>query len=366
MTLRRLSAVCILTATAFLLPVPSALAQFGLPRDVVAAESIGGAQATQIERHIGEWLPRLGSQDPAEIKRSRDNLLAPLREPTISVAFRQAYSERLLQGLRQHAQDERDIVVVNALRVAGELATPAAVQLLQQKLQDPHAPVRFAAVAAVGRVFSAVRDTSPAIGPADVQQLGARMGQQLGSERAPEIVDACVRALATAMEITRPNYEGVRAMAFEAVASGVGERARALRGDANDAPMLIVLLRAGQFSRDALSVNDPRLQIGDASVRQAAELNGHLLAYVVRRLQGGGFQEDSESRELTIRIVAVAETGIVLAANRMRIQQQALNLASDFTKGTPEGDRDFFRKAVELIGVLTRPPFNFPGNHFQR
>jgi hypothetical protein len=367
MTLRRLPAVCILAAAAFLLPLSPAAAQFGLPREVIVAESIGSGQMSQIERYVGEWLPRLGSEDPLDIKRSRDNLLMPLREHTISVAFRQAYSDRLVPGLRQHAQDERDLVIANALRVAGELATPASVQLLEQKLQDGQAPVRFAAVAGIARAFASVRDASPAIGTDGIQQVTRRVGQQLRTESAPEIADACVRALATAMEIARPNYESVRGTAFEAIAAGVSERAKALRGAPDDGPMLMVLLRAGQVARDALSTNDPRLQLADAGVRQAAELNGHLLSYLVRRLQAGGFpHEDPESRELAGKIVATAENGIVLSASRLRGTQPALNLAADFAKANADGDRDFFRKAVELLGALSRPPFNFPAGHFQR
>jgi hypothetical protein len=367
MTLRRLPAVCIFAAAAFLLPLQHASAQFGLPREVIAAESIGAAQSSQIESYIGEWLPRLASQDPLEIKRARDTLLMPLREHTISVAFRQAYSDRLVPGLRGHAQDERDLVIANALRVAGELATPASVQLLEQKLQDGQSPVRFAAITGIARTFAAVRDASPAVGTDGIQQLTRRVGQQLRTEKAPEIVDACVRALATAMDINRQNFESVRPAAFEVLAAGIGERAKALRGNADDAPMLIALLRAGQVSRDALSANDPRMQLNDTGVRQAAELNGHLLGYTIRRLQGGGFPHEApESREMAAKIVTTAENGIVLAANRLRIQQPALNLSAEFAKATAEGDRDFFRKAVELLGVLTRPPFNYPAGHFQR
>lgn len=358
MTLRRLPAVCFL-AVGLLGPVPFAAAQVGLPPEVISAEAIGGGHAEQINRHVTNWLPRLSSDDREEARRARDQILAPLRQRGVSVAFRQAYADRLLPGLREHAQDNRDRVVVNALRIAGELATPGSVQLLESKLQDSQEPVRYAAVFGIGSVFAAMRDASPAIGSDGAQRLITRVGQHMDQERSPEVFDAAIRALATAMEVSRPNYEGVRSAAFSTICKGAGERARTLGHGADAAPMLIVLVRAGQIARDTLQIIDPRLQVSEQAMTDGAILSGQLLGYIVRRLRAGGFpQDDSELRQLGGQIASLAETALVLAANQRRVQVQPRNIAADLQRGAPEGDREVERKAMELIRVLTQAPFN--------
>jgi hypothetical protein len=363
--MRYLPAVFILAAAFLALP-PFAAAQMGLPRDVVAAETIGPAQADQVGRYVGEWLPRLGSEDPRDIRTARDNLLMPLRERAVSVAFRQAYAERLLPGLQEHAQDERDLTVVNVMRIAGELATPNSIQLLEDKLRDARPAVRYAAVSGLGRIFATVRDYSPAIGSDGVLQLVARIGQRMQDERDFKILDVSIRALAAAMEIDRQNYETVRGAAFSALANAASARARAAGAQAND-EQLQVLVRAGEISRDALSVVTPRLQLSEQAVREAAELSGHLIALVVRRVRAGDFPPgDEDARQVPAQLVAVSETSIILAATRLRVQASVQDLAAELRRAEEQGDREFFRKAVDLLGILTRPPFNFPPGHFIR
>src|SRR5690606_26003682 len=151
-------------------------------------------------------------------------------------------------------------------------------------------------------------------------------GEQLRNEKSPEIVDACIRALASAMDITRQGYESVRPGAFQQITSGIGERAKRLGGGPDDAAMLIPMIRAAQIARDALSLQDVRLQLSDQSVRQAAELGGHLLAYAVRGVQAKAFaQDDSQLRDQVATVIQLAESTIILAAQRARIAQPPLN-----------------------------------------
>jgi hypothetical protein len=361
MTLRRLSAVCVLAA-ALLLPVSHVAAQMGLPREVIAAEAIGPGQAAEIGRYADEWAGRLGSDDPLEIKRVRDNLLLPLRERNVSVAFRQAYAERLLPELRNHVRDERDLVIFNALRIAGELATPGSIDVLRDQLRDARPSVRYAAVYGMDRIFATIAsEQSPAMGSAAVEQLLNNLGRHLENEQESKVFDAGIRALATAMQIERQNYGHVRPLAFSTLARISSERTKNLDGGPGSAEMLRVLLRSGQIARDVLSVANPRQQLSEQGVREAAELSGHLLAYIVRRLQAGDFPHDEpEARSLAGQVVTVAETSIVLATRT----PQAPNLMGDFSRATQESDRAFFSKAVDLLGLLTRPPFGFPAGHF--
>lgn len=362
MTRRRLSAVCILLA-AFFAPVPFSAAQMGLDRQIVTTERVSSAQNTEIERYVSEWMPRLGDQDPRESRRSREQLLQPLRERSVSVAFRLAYSDRLVPGLTEHAQGQDDRTIVNVLRIAGELATPASVNLLQAKLQDAQIPVRYAAASNIGVVFAVVRDHSPAMGQGAVQQLVTRLDNHIQREREAEVLDVSVRSLAMAMEITRPNYESIRPAAFASLTQRMSERAKGLGNRAESDELLRVFLRAAHVCRDALA--DNARPLGDQGVRQAAELNGHLLAYIVRRLQGGGFPiGDQDGRYVAAQVVTIAETTIIMSAAQLRAQIQPANLSTEFLKATSEADRVFRDRAVDLLGVLTRPPFNFGAAEF--
>jgi hypothetical protein len=378
MLLNRLSRLAFLPAmgtlaAALLAPLPSAAAQMGLPREVVTAESIGPSQQEQITRHVEEWLPRLaprpsgeGPVDATELRRAREALLLPLRERGVSVAFRQAYGERLAPGLRQHVQGDREVVVANALRIAGELATPTTWELLEQKLRDGQPAARYAAVHGISRIFGSVRDHSPAMGRESLQQVIARLGRHMETERDAKVLDGCIRALMLAMEIDRPNYDEVRHSAFATIARTAGERARRLEGGPEAREMIPVLLRAGQVVRDAIPVNAPRLRLSDEHVRLAAEMSGHLLAYVVRRRESDFPLSDTDARQLAAQLVAVAEASISLAATRFGVQMTPPNLAADLTKGSETGDREFFNKAVDLFNMMTRAPFSFPAGHFLR
>jgi hypothetical protein len=367
MTRRRISAIAVAAGMmlAALAPAPMALGQADLPVEIVRAGTLTSEQVEQIRRFTEDAVKMLASPDPREVKRGRDRLLAPLRGRDISVRFRQEYSNQIVPGLRQLPVKENELCAVNVLRIAGELATSDSSALLEQSLADERVAVRFAAVTGMGRTFDAVNANSPAMPRDGGQRLVTRLGERIEKEPAAVVVDAAVRALMAAMNVTRSGFD-VRQQAISALALSMGNRIKQAGSQPHDPALMEPALRTGIAIRDALTVNNPGLAVDAAGARAAAEYNGHLVAYLLRRLKADFPQGQPSLRDEPAQLLSVAETAIPLAGQRLgnaRVTVPA-GMVADFKKADAAGDRDFFRKAMEVIALLQREPFNFPPGHF--
>src|SRR5205823_3593231 len=100
-----------------------------------------------------------------------------------------------------------------------------------------------------------------------------------------------------------------------------------------------------------LAQNNPGLALDQAGVRHAAQFDGDLVAAIMRRLREFP-QGQPEARDLASKVVAVAETSATVASGRLGKQWDDKNMAADFKKASPEGDRDFVQKAVDLLSTL--------------
>lgn len=363
MTRRRLPAVCVVLA-ALMGPSPWAAAQGQLPAEVVTASDPTGEQLKQLDGFVDELLPKLEAGD-AEAVRARNRLLEPLRAAgRPSVRFRQEYSNRLLKSpkaktLAQLATSNPDQVAYSAIRIAGELATPEAADIVVKALKDKRTSVRIVAAAAIGRTFDAIRDSSPAMGAADALRLTAPLGQVITGDAEPEVVRVSIKSLASGMGVTRQGYESLRPAAYGELSGAVGTRAKALQGSM--APFMPSLLAAAQVTREALqSLNDPRLRLDENGNKAAGNLSGHLLTLVMNRLGDlkppvEGDQEFKAKRELRAQALDLVAGAEVCASQAMGALGRPLDpkgLAEEFKKGTPEGDRAFFQKCVEVISAL--------------
>jgi hypothetical protein len=367
MTRRRFPAIYVLLA-ALLGPAPIALAQGQIPPATITATDPTAEQLKQVDEYVAANLPVLSSDDSDKIKQARNRLLEPLRpkgNTGPSVRFRTEYSNRLAKTLGELAVSQREVVAFNAVRVAGELATPDAVAVLVKGIDDKRPSVRLMAAAGMGRTFDAVHQLSPAIGADAVVALIGRVGQMVAAEQQPQVLQTAVRSLVVAMSITRQGYQDVRPAAFAALTTQVGVRARQL--GAGGQIFMPALLIAADATRTALaSVSDPVLRLNDAGNKQAAELSGHLVACIMRRLadfQAAAGDTDAvtkakaDYRAVAADVVAMAEASAVVALSRppMNTSIEAKNMAEEFKKGTAEGDRAFFQKALQLLTELERP-----------
>lgn len=368
MTLRRLPALCVVLA-ALTGSATGARAQADLPAEIVQAATLNNDQIAQTSKFVQEWLPKLVSDDPADVKKGREHLLEPLKNAQTSVSFRQKYSEMLLAGvppgggLERLASSEKDAVAVNSLRIAGELATTEAANLLTAHLTDASPAVAFSAASGLGRTFGAISGASgvPAITSQGVLDLVNRLGQQVTSEKRPEVAGAAVRALIAATGIVRAGFEGARPAAFGTLCRSCSQRAQAAakdpgRGWIADLP---AMLWATTAVRDALEQNNPAValtpnQLPDmphGTVGVGAEFMGHMLSMGVKRINDLPPGE-SRVRDQCVDLANIAEQGLSIAVPALGGQYQPKGLASSLKSGTKQGDTQFVRDAIEVLSGL--------------
>src|SRR5690606_10659287 len=196
-------------------------------------------------------------------------------------------------------QDERELTVVNALRVAGELGTDAGADLLDRFRADERPAVRYAAIAGFMRTLAAVESGSPAISPDRVRPMIGTLGQLLTNEQHPQVLDVIVRALIEGTNLSRQGYDTIRNDAVRTLATGASQRLQAM-GKAEAQPELLpALLRAGQGIRDVMTNQSRPLDTTrDAQLIQAAgELGGDMIAFVYRRYEAGDYPLPGDAPE---------------------------------------------------------------------
>lgn len=377
MTVRRLLPTCVLTALALLTSPRPALAQLGLPAEVVSAPTLSDAQRGQVRQHVTTQSAGLSAESPLEIKRSRDSLLNPLDQRVVSVAFRQEYSNALAPVIEPLTRSERELVVVNALRLAGELATPAGAALLTQFVGDQRDPVRYAAVSGIRNTLQTMATQPPAITPDRAQSLLDTLVAGLRAEQRPHVLDAYVRALAQAAEVTQGNVN-LRPRALTALAQGMSERLQRAAGGAGGEPapqaLLETFARAGEIVRNGLT--DVRHQLPEEARRAAAEFGGDLLAFVLRGLQASEFpvvnadddaqaaRAKQEQRALATQLVSAGAANVIFAT---RFEGEPPRLAEKFRPADEASDREFVEGVRSVIGpggILSKPPFSLPAGRF--
>lgn len=353
--MRRRFTLTLLLAGALSVVAPgvSVVAQTQIPVETIRRAVMSPGEVQDLVTWIKERVPKLADPDVTAMKRARDELLAPLKDLQVSVAFRQAYGAAAVPELRKLMGSKEDVVVVNALRIAAETATTEASVLLEENLGHAKVAVRFAAVNGIDRTMTALANRSPAIPAPRVEQLVERLGRVAVDEKnPPEVMDAAVRALITARTVK--DVGAVQTMAVRTLTTSV----KAIAGRHGQAPtpaaVQQTLLRAAEAARNGLG--DIRLALGAVSVKDSAELSGHLLTWAFCQLRAGTMPAAGD-RETAAQVVNLAETTIILACQRSGASAEPQNLAEDYGKAVSANDNMFIRNVPKLISPLRAAPF---------
>jgi hypothetical protein len=358
----------------FLLSLVVALAAWGAPAVKAQAQAPGSlvpeiiqstneltpAQGAQLQEYIQDGLRHLVTGDPAEIKRGREMLLDPFKQgKKPSVSFRTAYGQKLAPELEKLVKDEgssiKDTIAVNALRIAGEAATPESASVVEQALADKRTAVRFAAATGLGRTLESVnnREFSPAISANRLVDAVGKLGAAASNEQSPQVLDAAIRSLLAGTRIDREKHEAVREAAMAMLADKASGRLRALGGTPQDEPAAEALLRAVNGMR--LAVAGPTSYTKDA-YKKGAELAGHSIAYVQRNLKAFAPEAAGGKAEIQKKMLNEAETLIQAASQKAGgPAYQPQNLAGDLGN-----ERTFQAKFLATLKYLQGPPFSFP------
>jgi hypothetical protein len=353
MTRRRIATVLML-GLGVLVPAWTARAQgASLPAEVIRS----GQPEKQIEDYVKEWAGKLESADAETMLRARDRLLEPLEGKDVGVGTRQVYSRTAVPALQKLADGPSYHNGINAMRVAGAIATFESGSLLAAKLTAKEPAQRRFAAAQLGRVFFAIDAATPAISPIDAKTLVDKLGAALVTEQDPEAFQGMVQHLVAATRIERESFSGLRSDAFIVMAQSVGKRAQAMKGEPADAAILPTLVQAQLAARDAVLQVNPQQQLSAAAKKQALDLQGRMLAYVVRTRAMFPAGEP-EKRKMAASIVNLAEVTCKNELQELNIPFQSQGMTDDFKAATPAGDGAFLQKALRLLTTLEESPLN--------
>lgn len=368
--------VCALLAG---LAAPTLAQQRDLPAEVVR----GQPQEGQLGEYVNEGVRLLSAQDPKEVRSGRTMLLRPLEDRQASVRFRDEYSSLLAPKLEALVASASEVNGINALVVAGALATRPATELIENYSQDPRVAVRYAAAAALGRTFRAISEASPAIVGNDAAALVQRLAGRLATEESADVFDAQVRSLIRASEITREGYQAASAQALSGMARGISDKLAKLSGAEGDDGFVGAANRAAGTLRDAAG-NTARPMTPE-QLKLAAELGGRIWGWVFTGISGGQiplFGPDAnpadadkarERREFASKTLAAAQGVIAIALGRLQPGQPDPFQGNDAPElvraATRDSDTRVIQKSREYFGpagVMSRPPFSFPVGTFFR
>ena len=386
------------SALAVCLPAPAATAQIQRIDEATARSvTLSGSQRDEVDRFVSTYAPLVFGDDPAESARGLEELLTPLRDPGVSVAFRQALAELLRQQIAEAIADDRVVIsdadgneTVNAapysaMRLAGELATQNTVGLIEAELDADNDGRRFFAIYATESVFYAAANAAPAVTPGALyNQRGDRstgliavLGDRLEAEPSARHAAAIVRSLTEASTIREEQFADAASAALARIGNGASARARASRGEEVTTEERLVWLTAGQSMFRAIAQSGGRgsdREAGLASIRLA----GHLVASVYEDLEAERLppvdERGGESAVVPRQMLQLARNLLTFgdqahasasgrAPNR-ELEAAALALEDAFLGKGSENLRRVSLSLVSGSGLLTAAPYGFSDDEF--
>ena len=360
MNLHRFLAVVCVSLGSLAVDVPNAWAQSGtLAATVVESSDVTSGQRDAVKQFIDAHKDGLKGE-ATEIRRSRNALLEPLRNPRITVAFRLEYTRQLTPVLRPLVSDVNDVVAVNALRVVGELATASSVELLTEALKDKRPGVRYIAASGFENTFQAMQRSVPAVGGSQALRMVDTLKAAIASEKDARVLEGLVLALQEASRIPKRQVEGMRDAGTLALAEAVSAKAmdRKIGLEADAAfRRAVFAIRTAATNPD---INEAELN--QATLRAAAGMAGDLLALVSERLKAG-IEPDADMALM----VTEAERVIFFIQPKLSTSGEAAKEFKLADLVQQKKTAEYQQQVMQLIGpngVLTSEAFRFPNDRF--
>ncbi|CAG0991191.1 hypothetical protein PHYC_02307 [Phycisphaerales bacterium] len=347
---------------------------FGQPCQIapetVTAVGITTDQEAEISRCVRENAADLTSADAAKRRASRLALLRPLENSGASANFRFAYARALISTLESALQSTDDRVAVNALVVAGDVATDSTTSLLIASLKSDRPALRYDAAYGLRRTFEAMVRSAPAVNPDNIGIAINALRDRTAVESDGQVLKACVAALLAATDVPSNHAPTARADATAALCVGLGTHVKGASGKAAEPAVLDAYLKGVDGVRIVLA--RPGIAITATEAKAACELSGRCAAYGVRILRSKGLAAgESESREVLSNTIAASETllgqaALSLSAGVLRLPRR--DLGDKFSRAVDVNSEVVFINEASAVvgseGLLSKPPFDFPKGHF--
>lgn len=377
-----------------MLPARASLAQIiRLDPETPRSVSLSGAQIDQIDAFLAENADDAFSDDRAKAARALDELIDPLLGEGVSVAFRQAMADRLLDRIDQALADQPVMLAgddgqesinhkpYHAMRLASEIATDTTLRRIIDQLESDDQGRAYFAVHSIETVFYRMRTSAPAVSPSTLlsRRQGAEprglipdLGKLLVRTTSGRRAAAIVRALAEAAELPEDEVPGVSPEALRLIADGTAARVRATADRPPTLEDTLSWLTAGD--RIVRVIAQPGA--ADAPTALAAiRLGGQLIAGVYRDLEkdrapGGkeiAARVHNQMLGLAENLLLFGEQNAAAAAGRR--PNNELNTGVDRIQELFAADDlpGFRRAALGLIspnGILTDAPYGFTNDEF--
>ncbi len=359
-------------------------AQNGLDPAIVSASPLDAAQKAVIEKYVKDRMGDLAGAEVIDakvalaIKKARTELTAPLEMKSVSVPFRQEYSRVLMaEKLAELSKDKKDIVAINALRLAGETAASEMLPLIAGQLADERTAVRYAAGYAAQRLFEQVAppDHSLAVTMDSLVELVGKLSARLAKEREPLVSDLLVRTLLSAAKVERPKSEALRSAAIKAVCEGLsaGLKNAKLTDDTFLKSVVgiaselrnIVPSRGQQWTADERK--DVMGLAGDMGAWAARRVAAKDLPVIKAADAPAAAAQKKEDRKTASQIVRLSEALMQSTQRAAGVANvKPIALADVFEEATLQGDARFAERFVAVVNdTLIKPPFDFKADRFK-
>lgn len=339
-----------------------------LPRSTIETISVNSGQRSQIQGFVDNWTQRIKSESASDNKRALEALTEPLHARGVSIAFRQAYAQMLMPVIDELIADDTVKSKLSALRILGDLATPAAAQRVRGLIEDQDKGVQLFAVSSAGRIFLSASVHGPAMSESDTTSLIDAVSQSAENNMDDqEFTRACARTLATATTIGTRDLPNTRSRALIALSDLVSMHIESL-GD-NDDPSFAQSLALDAASASTASISDISATVNADAARAAVRLGAEIVALPLRRVIAKTIEPQAD-REKTIRSVQAGET-LLYFARRKAAEIAGRGVGgidtTSFSALLESGeDRDFRNQAATLLGpggaIVSQ--FNFDDDEF--
>lgn len=361
MNLQRLFATVCLSVGMLAAGVPVAHAQSPtLSEDVIVSPDLSQSQKDLVKQYVdGQKNGMKGS--PLEIKKSRNALLDPLRNPKVSVAFRLEYTRQIGPVIRPLLGDKDQVIAANAVRVAGELATATAVEMLTEALKDSRPGVRYAAAAGFENTFKAMQGTVPAINGGQALRMIDTLKEAVKAETDPRVLEGMILALVASGQVPNRQVEGLRDAGLKAMAEAVSAKTADRKvGAGADAAFRRAIVAVRSAVTTNRNLNERDLQAD--TLRAGAGMAGDLLALVADRLAQAGETADAD----VMLMVREADASIYFIQPMLAASSTAKEpkMGELLEKGDIAGFRTQVMQIIGPNGILTAAPFGFADNRF--
>jgi len=351
--------VGVVLAVLALAGAPRALAQQGgLPDEVVTAPHLTEQHTQTLRQFVQGHAAAMGTATGDAMRDARTAILQPLARSNASVAFRIRYGGVVADALAPLMQGGGELAQVNALAIAGELATDDAVKLFDAGRTSDKPAVRYSAAAAAGTMLRKAANAAAGanlLNANRVDELIRKLGEMLAVEQDPLVIDAIMSALAASQALSDAQRRAGVAQLAAGVAALVDRQAGKPFGD--------VVLEGFVRTADAVSaVLQTPGAVPQDTLKECGRIGQMMVAHAHRVVAAKAVPagaEGASQRELLRQVTVSGQNIILLSAQKLN---QGIEIKqADFgpiRNGNNAGDADFLNRAQDLLEAVTRPPFN--------